>query len=711
MEFRDYAAKETATLFSRLLASQAEASLKHLQALREALDAASHRIEDDATGATQADQDIQELIRRLNTAAGAAARAASQKIQKELQTLLDAANGDLASARSENARLSASIADAQADAESVRADLKNQSERAEALDRDLDAAIEAHAHVDAARLEAENECRKLTAAHAALENDLADARSLLDATVAEAARVSGELESARREQDELNERLNETRASAERAQDEVRSGLESAQAELRAEREQGERLNASLAEAETHIAVLRADVAEAQAQAEVLRTELQKETDRAEAADRDLDSAIEAHALVDAQRIEAEADARKHAQARAAAEKDLAEVRSLLDAAVAQSARLGMQLDANVAENRTLAADLSAAQAELDAARTQREAISAQLEASRARVQTLERNQMAHEGHVRQLEGRLHDALQAEAGARALAASTDVENTQSHVETSALRSETDRLASLLENSARAVDELSSASTIADLLAALVKNLAAEFSRVALFRVKANRLEGEHQVGFDLTTDVTKLVIPYSVDSLLTRAASSGNIEHVTGVELADSNRAPFGGNPTAAIALPIVFQGETFATVYADSDLPLSERTLAGQKASARFATLLVRTTAMLLTRLSQELKTLNELRDYAAMLLQEAEEMYTADIQAEKSEEERRARLKDTIECARQLYAQRATLESPAAASLLDERIAAAIEGEPATPFARDLRTIAGGAERKKKSRRSAAS
>ena len=62
--------------------------------------------------------------------------------------------------------------------------------------------------------------------------------------------------------------------------------------------------------------------------------------------------------------------------------------------------------------------------------------------------------------------------------------------------------------------------------------------------------------------------------------------------------------------------------------------------------------------------RLSQELKTLNELRDYAAMLLQEAQEMYAADTQADKSADERRSRLKDTIECARQLYAQRASLE-----------------------------------------------
>jgi hypothetical protein len=75
---------------------------------------------------------------------------------------------------------------------------------------------------------------------------------------------------------------------------------------------------------------------------------------------------------------------------------------------------------------------------------------------------------------------------------------------------------------------------------------------------------------------------------------------------------------------------------------------------------------------------------------------LQEAEEMYSADVEAGRSEEERRSRLQDTVDCARQLYAQRAALEGASAASLLDDRIAAVIAAEPSTPFARDLAAIA---------------
>ena len=79
--------------------------------------------------------------------------------------------------------------------------------------------------------------------------------------------------------------------------------------------------------------------------------------------------------------------------------------------------------------------------------------------------------------------------------------------------------------------------------------------------------------------------------------------------------------------------------------------------------------------------RLTHELKTLTELRDYARMLLQEAEQMSLADADAGRSDEELRVRLTDNIDCARQLYAQRAALEGSAAAGLLDDQIAATID------------------------------
>ena len=485
---------------------------------------------------------------------------------------------------------------------------------------------------------------------------------------------------------------------------EAHGQIDALRAELTDARRADRRRAGELGDAHGQIEGLRAELADALAQAEGLRGDLRRETERADAVDRDLDAAIEAHANVDAARMEAEAEGRRLTTAVAAAEKDLAEVRALLDAAVAQSARIGMQLDANTAENGMLAADLSAAQAELDAARTQREAITAQLDASRARIQTLERNQGAQEEQVRQLERSLERSQRRQrsaAGRGRLAAPRCHRRATRSRDASALRDDVARMGSLLDISAQAVDELAEKTTVTDLFAALVRHLASEFSRVALFRVKANRLEGEDQIGFDDTTDVTKLVLPLSVDSLITRAASSGSFEQLMGGELADSSRAPFGGTPTVALAMPIAFQGETLAVVYADSDQPISDRGAGGARREHRVREADGAHAGVLLMRLSQELKMLNELRDYAAMLLQEAQEMYSADIEAEKSDEERRSRLKDTIECARQLYAQRAALEGSAAAMLFDDRIAAVLETDGNTTFGHDLAAIAGTPER----------
>jgi chromosome segregation ATPase len=791
MEFRDYAAKETAALFSRLMASQAEASAQHLRTLRDALESAARGIESTAQGTPEGEQDVQELIRRLNTASGTAAKMAAQKVQKEAQVTLEAVQQDLNSRRAENEQLTGTLSALQAEAAALRDKLQQETERAESLDRDLDAAIEAHSLVDAQRLEAEADVKKQTAAIAGLEKDLNESRGLLDTTVADAARLSGELGTARADIADLQDRLGATQASAEQASSEARAAFDAAQEELRSERERAERLTtqlaelqaqadillADLAEAETQAEAQRNDLAEAQAQASALRDELgaaqaridtqrgeleaahgqidslrnelgeahrqadalrgqlgdvqgqlgdahsqleaargeltnahsqvetlradvQRETERADSLDRDLDAAIEAHGNVDVARVEAEAECRRQTTAAAAAVTEVAEVRAHLDVSVAQVSRLQMQLETNSAENGMLAADLSAAQAELGAARTQREAVAAQLEASRARIQTLERNHSSLEDQVRHLESALADAHAQRGTASDAGDSAD---------TMSLRDDVARMGSLIDTSVQAVEELAEKTTTTDLFAALVRHLAAQFSRVALFRVKANRLEGEDQIGFDHSTDVTKLVLPLSVDSLITRAASSGSVEQLLGEDLADSSRAPFAGTPTVALAMPIAFQGETLAVVYADSDQVLADRGPAGHEANISFARLLVRTAGVLLMRLSQELKTLNELREYAAMLLQEAQEMYSADTQAQKGDDERRSRLKDTIECARQLYAQRAALEGAAAASLFDDRISAVLESDGDTQFGRDLAAIGGTLDRHVESRRAA--
>jgi hypothetical protein len=197
-------------------------------------------------------------------------------------------------------------------------------------------------------------------------------------------------------------------------------------------------------------------------------------------------------------------------------------------------------------------------------------------------------------------------------------------------------------------------------------------------------MKGKHLEGERGSGLDASTDITKLVIPMSMDSLITRAANLGTIEDL-GTTPPPANHSPLGGTPAAAIALPIRFQGETLAVAYADSDT-------AWDPSRTAFATLLLQNTEILLTRLTQELKTLKELRDYADMLLQEAEQMFLADVEGKRPEKERVRRLQETIECGRQLYAQRSALEGPLAAGLLDARIEVVLSADPMSSFAKEL-------------------
>jgi hypothetical protein len=399
--------------------------------------------------------------------------------------------------------------------------------------------------------------------------------------------------------------------------------------------------------------------------------DLLKEEAAASSALRDELEAVKRHA--EAANAMAEAAAAHEAEARASFENELQEARAALDAALAEDARLGEQLETAAAEKGKLLAALSAAQSELQTANEQRDAIASQLKASSARAQSLEKR-------VReQSAGGDQDA----AGARA--------------ENGVLRREVERLESLFDASLRALNELGSAATVTELLAALVKQLSAGFSRVALFRVKSNRLEGEFQLGFDQTTDVTKLVMPLNVDSPLTRVVNSGEAEALGSGALADGRGVPFGGTSGPAIALPIVLQDQTLAVVYADHEGEALAAGAAMPESTARFARLLVRQSVVLLMRMTHELKTLTELRDYAALLLQEAERMHTADADAGTNDDQLRGRLKDSIECARTLYAQRASLEGPGAAALLDEQISAALEAKAGTRFARDLAALVG--------------
>ena len=280
-----------------------------------------------------------------------------------------------------------------------------------------------------------------------------------------------------------------------------------------------------------------------QAQGEVLRRDLKAQKDRAESLESQLARTQDALKKAEAQRAKVEAAhaiaEEAHAQesrARTAIEAEQKEVRRALDATMAESERLSTEIEAHAAEKAALVEKLTAAQNLAHAAEAKRQTITTLYKASTVRVESLEKAQAESDRAVADARAELDRARQAVVGSDAL----------------------------LERVLEAFEGIAGPTTIGDLLVALADVLAGEFARVALFRVRGNKLEGAHQVGFDLNTDIAKVIIPLGMDSLLARAVASGCIESIEPDEAADVSRAPFGGAPTCALALPIVANGETF---------------------------------------------------------------------------------------------------------------------------------------------------
>src|SRR5207248_4710522 len=250
-------------------------------------------------------------------------------------------------------------------------------------------------------------------------------------------------------------------------------------------------------------------------------------------------------------------------------ESELQEVRELLESTMADAEKFGQKLEAAAAEKAKLAAALTAVQSQLQSVDAQRQTVTALSKSNAARVQTLERT----------------------------------------------LTESDRkFGALLQQTLGAFQSLAKAESIGEVLTEIVSGLSSEFSRVALFCVRGNRLEGEHQVGFEFKGDITNVAMPLSVDSLLTRAVSSRRIERLSANELKDGKSAPFGGTPSCALALPIVVEGESLAVVYADDSGQRTKEGGAGPEVKSKYAELLLRHTDVLMVRLAAELQALGEL-------------------------------------------------------------------------------------------------
>ena len=469
-------------------------------------------------------------------------------------------------------------------------------------------------------------------------------------------------EYAAKETSELAARL--TKAATAVAETAVRQARDEAQKVADALRNE---LKSAVDERTTVAASLK----DAQAQAERLRGELRTAGERIESASRQLDDARKTTDKLEGLRTELIAARDEQAAARKAAETDLRQARDTIESLRVELASAMKTLEKAAAERLASEEAAAAASSHSEAAEAKLAAVTDLLKKSASRVKTLEQAQQDFERKMRELESKAHGAGTPAAAGAPVAA--------------------------LDDLLAGFQALAASTTISDVLTTLVEQMACQFPRVALFRLKKGHLQGEHQIGFDLKHDIGKLVLPLGMDSLPSRAASSGQIESLSGEELKDS-RTPFNGTPTAALAMPLVVAGETLAVVYADdSGAPKRARVARADDLHPRYAEAMRHYAVAVLMRLSNELKTLAELQKYAASLLHEIEQMYAADVEGGLPGDELHRRLAGNLDYARSIYGSRTALESADAAPLIEDELASLIDARKGTPFARDLAAAAG--------------
>jgi chromosome segregation ATPase len=669
MEFSAFAEKETSALIARLLAESSQSSRRRVETLREALDSAAKALEAAAAQTPDTHGQVVELVGQIAKAATAEADARLKRLSSEARKITDSLRADLDEKTAEKEILEGSLQETLTRLEASQAELNEQTRANQAL---LGSLTEARGQTDGLRGELNLQAQELSV-------------------------QAQELTARTNEKDALAASLNEAGANA----DALRADLEGER--KRAETLQ-QQLDAAYAEQQSISVALQTATAahemeagakagfetELRAAQDLLET-TQGEAARAKAA---LETQFQAtHNLIEATQVES-------GRVKAALEAELGEAQSLLEAAQAETARANAELHAMTAEKgdafETVHAEAARANAELRAmteekagiehalieAKGHAQAAEAKLAAtttlfktSSARVKLLEREREEHEDALHELEARLED----ERG-------REVEITLGGP---------DSAVALLDGLLGAFEALSGAETIGDVLSTLVEQLVNEFPRVALFRVKGNRLEGAHQIGFDLTSDIGKVVMPLAMDSLLTRAVSSGKTERVSG-DRTDSSHLPFGGSPTCALAMPIVVDGEALAVVYADDSGQARPESQAGHDdLNARFAEALRHHTVALLTRLTSELKAMAELRGYAGSLLSETEQMYEGDVAGGKAGEELLKRLFANLDYARSIYANRVASEPASTAGLFEAQLSATIDLHRDNAFGRDLAVV----------------
>lgn len=118
--------------------------------------------------------------------------------------------------------------------------------------------------------------------------------------------------------------------------------------------------------------------------------------------------------------------------------------------------------------------------------------------------------------------------------------------------------------------------INAATSLGEVLNALLAHLAGEFSRAALFVVKDGRLHGWRSAGFHgPATFLQKFEMPLTADSLLTRAIL--HRQTMVSDDFLDTNGFSSAEKVQSAIALPICIADSVVAVAYADGGQPTGD--------------------------------------------------------------------------------------------------------------------------------------
>ena len=458
-------------------------------------------------------------------------------------------------------------------------------------------------------------------------------------------------------------------------------------------------------------------VAKFEREAGTLREEIDAQVALVNSAREECAQAVEARQRTDEDRLQAESRHEQERQARQTVEQQLVGLREELEALRAASARIAAAKDAEATAHQRTAASLDATTQQMHAIEEQRQRVAVLLDASGARLASLTAQ---HDAVSRDLHAKVEAALAGEAGARERAevAERECDRMRAHLE-AAVQAGSTQMRDVFQNpeTAEAIgfhkartyqhavaflslsfdrllalyQRFAACTTTDQILDAVVATLGAEFSRVVLFNVTANRLEGTRQIGFTPPIDTSRVVIPRAMDSVLARAVAADRAEIVPGQELTEAADTPFGGTPSVVLALPLSVGGEPFAVLYAD-DSEQPNRELVNPDLRLKFAELVRQQVAPFLARIAAERRRFTDLEDYAAVLVRHLQSTHAADVRASMAAGERRKRLEQNVEYARRLFAQRADSQDPRAGGLLEDRLHQVIEAERPTAFGGDL-------------------